>query len=358
MTLLMTPLFLFSQFTLTKDWVAKQGDFNYIQGTVGVQDPGPDGPDVNWDFSGVVNDTFPVIGQQYVDADTTAFISEFSDANVCAFNTFTDPDAGSITVYNYSRAANDIWENLGQAFRTSGFGDLTTIYDNPETILTFPFTYQSDFTDDYSFVMDIGVATTMSMGSIVGTCDAYGSLQLPGASFDNVLRIKTVEEQVDSTALGGGLVEKAHTKTTLYIWLSGDHPGPLATLQYNERFTVGIWPPLPIDTSDTDFDTTFYYDPSAMVSSVTRFVSEALDVNLSPNPFSDQLRIEFTLDGPSPMRVEVQTNSGQTVHAAEHPGHAGLNEVTLQLANLPPGLYVALLRGKDQATARRIIKWE
>lgn len=96
-------------------------------------------------------------------------------------------------------------------------------YPNPALVLRRPASFGAAYTD--VFTDTIATANSSGFhfrgaGTIATTCDGYGTLILPNGTYNNVLRIKTVQRQVD-TLLEFGTVDT--TFTVVYTWYDGQH---------------------------------------------------------------------------------------------------------------------------------------
>ncbi len=343
---LLCPFILMAQPTITSDWVGKAGEEISSVSTLEVPDAGEAGADKSWDFSTVTPDTTR-IDFKYVNPDTTPFFSSYPNSNSC----LSIPEFG---VYVYSLLDDNVWETHGIA---TGF--FQKIYQDPQAQLMFPMNYEDSFTDEFASTEVILGITIYGTGNTKVTADAYGSVSLPGGTFDNVMRLMVVEESVDSTNLGmGGLVEKIHTTTTTYIWYSAEHPGPLCIRDYSETFQVGLWPPLPPDTCYMDPDSSFQYDPSATSSGIPYFSIDAFELEITPNPFASQLNLSFIVDNSQDLRFELQAINGQTVYTEEITASPGLNQLNIDVQGLPSGSYVAVLMGHNEGSIKQLVKIE
>ena len=342
---LLCPFFLMAQPTITSDWIGRAGEEIASVATLEVPDVGKAGAEQEWDFTNVTPDTID-FEFRYANPDTTPFFDSYPSSNSC----LTVPEFG---FYLYFNLDNSIWEFLG-----STFGMSQTIFQNPQTQLIFPFDFEDSFTDDFESTLLFFGVTTFGTGVATVTADAYGTVSLPSGVFDDVMRIMMVEETVDSTDLGLGIVEKIHTTTTTYIWYSEQHPGPLCIRDYSESFQVALVPPLPPDTLFMDPDSSFQYDPTAGSSAVPYFTNDAFELQVTPNPFVSSLNLNFTVDFGQKLKFELQTINGQIVYTEELTAAPGYNTFGVNVQGLPAGSYIAILRGESEGSIKRLVKIE
>ncbi len=239
-----------SQPTMTRDWVGSPGDEFSINFATSVPAEGSRGADQSWDFSGIVGDTITARSSYYNVGDTP-YADEFPESNLAL-------GIDAFGLFSFLSVDNNIMEDLGNGnpFSLSKSSD-------PRTILEFPLSFGDSFSDSFaSSVSGFGV-TTFTKGTLTATVDAYGTVELPGGTFENCLRIEVIEESVDSTDLGLGIIEKIHSTVTSYYWYTADSPGPLCYRDFTESFQVAIVPPLPNDTMALPSDSAFVFDPKA-----------------------------------------------------------------------------------------------
>ncbi|MFK8161905.1 MAG: carboxypeptidase-like regulatory domain-containing protein [Lewinella sp.] len=83
-----------------------------------------------------------------------------------------------------------------------------------------------------------------------------------------------------------------------------------------------------------------------------------IDFSASPNPFTDHLRVNFSLEERGSYRLELYAASGKLVGSWEGVGEAGPQErvVDQQLGNLPKGMYFLELRTKKGASVLTLVR--
>jgi|GEM_PF-5214616 len=342
---LLCPLFLIAQPTITSDWIGKSGEKISSVLTLEVPDPGDDGANKSWDFSTVTPDTID-FEFSYIDPDTTPFFGSYPNSNSC----ISIPEFG---IYTYFKLDNSLWEFHGNAFGMS-----QEIYQDPQIELMFPMTFEDSFSDEFASTLEFFGVTTFGTGNTKVTADAYGTVTLPGGTYDNVMRLMVIEETVDSTDLGLGIVEKIHTSTINYIWYSAAHPGPLCIRSYSKSYQVALVPPLPPDTLFMDPDSSFQYDPTATSSATHYFTTDAFELEVSPNPFASNLNLNFNVDNGQNLKFELQTLNGQIVYRESIAATPGHNNLGIDVQDLPAGAYIAILKGENKGSIKRLIKIE
>ncbi len=77
-----------------------------------------------------------------------------------------------------------------------------------------------------------------------------------------------------------------------------------------------------------------------------------LDINIYPNPFTNELRIELSDEGNSMTKLEVRDLQSKLIFAEEFNG----NNHLLNTAFYAPGVYILTVRKESHTIVRKIIK--
>lgn len=263
--------------------------------------PGPSGANQTWDFSFLsltaagTNATVPLAG--------SPFATTFPNSNwVYKFSGW----GGDMYYYHLLTPAK--LEILSLAL-TGSSGE--NYINNPRTLAEFPMTFNSSYTDSYR---SVGETTDTQ---VVATYDAYGTLVMPFKTYQNVIRQKVVTNGV-----------------TDYIWFNVSPFYPIVQTVLAEN-AIGV------TTSNT------------VLSSEGSDLSDHYRVY--PNPTSDFLT--FSLDDATAGFSIVLTDlTGKRLMAAD--AKVGNHEVSLDLRNLPAGIYLARLSAPHSKTVatKKIIR--
>ena len=295
---------------------------------------GANGPGVTWDYSELTNILSP--GQIIVISPAAAPAGgDFPEASI-VFNM-------NDTIYTYADADQGGLYYQGVQV-TSGQIPVKFVYSDYRTYLEFPLAFNDVFTDTYKGVSSVLMTEVRLSATATTTADAYGTLILPSGTFNNVLRVKTEDTEIDSIFLKGMFISVTITNRTQYHWFATDSKGPLFSMEVS-------------DCSGTS-DTTCYY---TMQGSGTNEMGLPFISNMSvyPNPAAEELQVEFVTDGSTTVRLSLVNQIGQemlgrTIDA----GVPGTIMETIDVRGLPAGLYFASLRcdcGK-QLTRKFVIR--
>lgn len=80
------------------------------------------------------------------------------------------------------------------------------------------------------------------------------------------------------------------------------------------------------------------------------------DFTVSPNPFSDEIKIRFRSDKSERMRLKLSAADGRILQAASYPVFSGDNIIRMQPGELPAGLYWLVLEWEGYTAARPVVK--
>lgn len=214
---------------------------------------------------------------------------------------------------------------------------LVAEYTEPDTILTFPFTYLDSGKSYGAWGLDLS-----SIGQNIQykvtydrnwKVEGYGTLITPYQTHSNVLKVKTTLDQVDSVvffATPFGLPRKI----VEYTWYDPNFGLPVMRAEGLE--VLGF----------TTINTVQYYD--TRIVGVTENTSNG-ETTIFPNPATTVLHIKTTNE--EPMIYQVLTIQGNLLLNQE-------NSASIDVSSFPPGLYVvkASSRNGKSTTTHKFIK--
>lgn len=340
-----------AQPTITRDNLFRPGDEIFQVDVPIIPDPGPSGANVVWDFSAVQPDP-EVYGQEAVLADTTPYFNDYPQSNIALYT-----EALGTQIYQYMLLDDNSFEQMGSVI--AGFQN--EIYQDPATYLVFPFTYNSQWQDDFAFTssFQINPTITTTEGSLETLVDAYGTLILPNATFTDVLRVRIVENSTDTTDFGLGIAEKNVNIDTSYHWISPSYYGPLCSRSklIQQHYAYLITPDTVIVDVETLNDASFVYDPMSGGSATQNIQPGKYALHVSPNPFEKTVNVSFTSSQPDEMQFLLQDLRGNLIYHETLNVQAGDNNVTVTLPDFPAGVYIAFLQSSsDGADVQKLVR--
>ena len=340
---------LYAQPIITRDNLVVPGDELHVGIVDAAPAPGPGGANVIWNFSSIEPSSVATLDVE--DADDTPFADDFPGANIA----FVDNTPNAQT-FQYLSITNSAWEEHGSFFP----GSLRITYENPRTVLQFPVMYNGQWSDDYTYTISyetIPPISTFGEGNYDTRVDGYGTLILPEATFNDVLRVRILGESTDTTDLGAGLYERNYFHDTTYLWLSPSYNAPLCA--YTGSLIMRTTTVISSDTMtfpETITFKAFSFDPDAEPSSVTEHIQPGLyDMRISPNPFEELLQMKFIAVQDQEMVFVLRDLHGNTVCEQSILAQAQENKVEIPLGDLPSGTFIAMLYSEQGIDIQKVI---
>lgn len=257
---------------------------NHVQNVTGVS-PGSAGSVQTWDFSSL-------------SSDSTSILEFVNPTELDGFTDFPDATVGYNLFFNGQAVASVFFESSASAYRVLGTNPespvTTLIYTNPMDIMRFPVGFGQTFSDSFNIEIS-GSFSYEQRGENVAEVDGSGTLITPAGTFNNVLRMKSIEttQSVGLPPTPGG---PTISETTSYLFFSSEFPS-VPLLEYR----------ISGDNINSNSDTTISYgDPSYL--SITE--KETNNFSIYPNPANNQITISTTT---SLQRVELLDLFGRVV---------------------------------------------
>jgi hypothetical protein len=249
-----------------------------------------------------------------VSPSSTPYASTFPNASYTLRNT-----KGSYRFFQKTSAYNDL---LGSVDSANG---LTVTYPLPVAGAVRPLTTSSGYTDSFSvFYPGSGMK---GFGGIVMTADGYGTLHLPGASYQNVIRVKTVIDETDTVFQGPPAIT-SRLIATIYTWYDDLHKTPLLTWDSTHIInSIGSFAIESISYLASESGTTTGVEGTA-----------ATQLDLTAYLSKNILRING-VTSPGRYAVSVFSTEGKRIYHNIHP--CGNTSMALEMpVDFPPGLYL------------------
>jgi hypothetical protein len=271
-------------------------------------DPGPSGANVTWDFSTISPGNTTVL--TIVTPSSTPNGANYPSATIAA-------DFGGY--YEYMIANTSFFARSGIDV---GF---PMVYSDEEKILTYPFTYNSTFTDSFA----ASFLTTNRTGVVTGTADAYGTLILPWGTVSNVLRFHLVENFQDASPSG----TQAYTSDN-YFWVTPGVHYYLCSISSLTGTIAGKY----IDATSVGLNSNIVFNS---------------EMSSYPNPVTDKLNLKIN-SGKSIDHVIVADIAGKKLFDQQLYGFASEHQIDLSMLN--SGFYILTVKLGNQSISQKILK--
>lgn len=304
------------------------------------------GANITWDISGWANRHTK---------DTTFYANGFTFPGApagCNLVSYTVDPVSMETLPTYFIASNSNLKIIFEAGMATGNGGALKVFQFPSTMGTkykdsienYFTTLAADLGINIPLIDSVKIIYKVRMNSEI---DAYGKLKMDAGTFD-VLRQKLVNEVLVSFKVrniitgtytdlpGGAGLGGFNEKTNTYTWVSANGGHPL--LMANE------------DTSGVMTDMEFVLASSRGLSSGLGHLNpgKQLSSKVFPVPASEQVTIELNAPAKSLAQVKVLDILGNEVSMSKEVQiQTGLNQITVSISHLKPGIYFYSIEGVD-----------
>lgn len=297
--------------TISSSWVPAVG-FSQVRNVVNLNGPiapGSAGQGQTWNFAGATSDS------SYTETNL-APVDALGGSNFpLASYGVQVAGAPSATYFVGSSVALQV---IG-TYTGDISGAITFTYDNAMDVMQFPASFSSAFNDPYQVSITSPFINFSIDGSNDVLVDGSGTLTTPSGTYNNVLRVKSINnyQNIGLPPLPGTVTNGTNTT---YLWVSPDYPGYML-MDYS------------INVEGTNSDTTITY--SANPLGIQNVVNQTLQI--SPNPANTTFTVGFP-SGAELNRVEVLDLSGRVVAIETVNGKS--NRLTISTSSFTNGLYI------------------
>ena len=287
--------------------------------------PGGSGPNITWDFS--VHFVTPnTISEQYSIPTGTAIDLTFPTANLKCSSVF------GITEYYYKNAATNTLQYFGY-YSTANEVHIS----NAQNVLVAPFAYGNSSSN--AAVTGTGFSGSTISGTVSVVADAHGTITVGGITTTNVLRVRTEYAIVED--FGGGLSETI--SFVKYAW-------------YKQGLRA---PYMQIMNYDATGDIATIHQKYTLVANVTVGVDElskpTLSFSVFPNPVGDTAEIDITIDQNADMAIRLMDIAGKVVMTEKTYYTKGTHHLSMDVSNLPKGIYILSIKGGATVREEQIV---
>jgi hypothetical protein len=135
-------------------------------------------------------------------------------------------------VQNFYVKNNNVFKAMGIGYTASGI-PLASQYSDEDEIYQFPLEYNDSDVSTFRFKFEVPgqqFISYLQKGTRTNVVDAWGSITTPYKTYKDVIRVKTILDQVDSlvTPLGNTPIPR---RQLIYKWLSTDEKVPVLEIR-------------------------------------------------------------------------------------------------------------------------------
>lgn len=287
--------------------------------------PGNSGANQTWNFASWVSTSTSIT--HVVNPSSTTHGGSFPYANTA----FTTEGSAVVAYYKYNSSA---MQNFGS------YINVVMVYSNPEDLMRYPFTFNNTYTDAWSTQFVNGGYTFYRTGTSTVTADGYGTLITPNGTFTNVLRVHLVQSYQDSAYIGVPYIITYNNDE--YMWYKDGLHFQLAST-YNLTTSQG-----------STMTGASWAGSTSGVETLSNIISS---LRLYPNPASNNISIDITLEKKQKVEINLYNSLGQKLNAYRVlEGEMGENFLQIDVEQLPEGVYlVEILAGGKRAITQRFL---
>jgi hypothetical protein len=179
-------------------------------------DEGPAGENQFWDFSMVVSELSQ--SGSFAEPADTPFGNNYPEADLVG----VVPDSQGTTYIYYDFASDGVY-TLG--LEISGVGSQP--YSDPRQDLITPITYLDTYSDIAIFTNNSGPVLVSNVSNFSVDVDGYGTIVTPGGTYENALRLHSIEVTESTIDVGIGEPIVNTSEIEAYIWIIDGYPIPV-----------------------------------------------------------------------------------------------------------------------------------
>jgi hypothetical protein len=240
---------------------------------------------------------------------------------------------------------------------------LVLSYSDPVVKMKYPFAFGDQFTDHFKGVaLYNGTSAIDLAGDITVAADGYGTLIMPDRVIEGALRVKSVKKglQVNQCGTNDFTISK-------YSWYAPGYRYPVLNLNITEsRLNGGT----PVITNSANTNIQQFTVKSTVLgvdllaqSKASSSIAGNLEVKVlvSPNPFSDKLKFEYSLPDKMKVSIELYDGSGKSFAAlvSNQLQSSGFHDGELFSSkyDLAPGVYFMRFTFDKKVVISKVIKF-
>lgn len=285
------------------------------------------GANSNWNFSSIPTGGASSTGA-YISPAGQAGVSNFPTANMAQIS---ESSGGNQGVAYFQRDNNGL--GLVGLYTFQQGNEIVIKYNSRLELYRAPFTFNSNYNAPITGVTETSGLSFPRNGTQSMVCDGYGTLTTPFGTFNDILRIKILQDYSDD--------------------IFGTEFDYLADITVWLRVSTGEF-----ILTHTSFTAQGQTSLSANLSSVTVGVEELFgsdDLKIFPQPANDLLNLTIQSDKSQQVTLSISDLTGKKViNNTNLQLMSGEQTHNLDLSLLPSGLYLLSLNSGNKASHRII----
>lgn len=304
---------------------------NYLYSNIGAVSPGPAGKGVTWNIqvSPIVFQGKSPLFNVYQNPTGKPGATEFPGTNLAvqSYETLDTVQWQYYKITNDSLALIGLWDVNNQW--------ATINNSNPEKTMVFPFAFQQKFQDQFAGkYLEDGTST----GNIEVTYDGFGTLNLNGKTYTDVIRLKRTGSRTSVLVLDDLEITTVNTEES-YNYFTDFYGGLLNIVNFEIKATGRVSGDVVF--SQTQNGTGVYVYETPTVSTAISPVH--FQASLLGNQVSDQLNLSLVAMEAGKGRVFVMDLQGHAFLSQPVEVLPGEQQLQIPVTQLVPGHYRLVL---------------
>jgi len=211
----------------------------------------------------------------------------------------------------------------------------------------YPLFYGSQFSREYNGILNSGNSILNMWATITVTCDGYGTIILPSETINDVMRLKFINEEYDTTRIGGVVVQTEHVIYTSYVW-------------YREGYKFQVFSYTEIVSDLYPFRKSVSINlknsPIGIKQSTEEIPKTFLLYQNYPNPFNPVTMINYELPIGNYVKLTVTDILGREIGILVNENQrAGKYEVTWDASKFTSGVYFCRIETKEYISTKKMV---
>lgn len=273
----------------------------------------PTGANSTWDYSQLINDTL------------SGIIRAVDPSEAPSGDLFPDADLALMLGNNvsYCSVTEDGVFYLGATMSVMGY-NATLVYSDSRQYIKYPFGFENVYTDLYKGSSSVATYEVKVSGESFVSADAYGTLIMPNGTYENVIRVASMDIETDSIFIAGTFFQEMLNSHWQFSWYTAWSHFPVFTIEISDYF----------GNSDT---IAYYATTGAGIPAITNY--DISDLIIYPNPAEDVLSLEFSMGEHHAANISIVNQIGQLMINRTFHSTQGVVSEEIDISKLPSGIY-------------------
>jgi hypothetical protein len=279
--------------------------------------------------------------------------------NSVSASTNTMYPAGSVARATGTAAANYYTSTTNQLNFWGGHIKVSVVnadyvFSTPAIHASYPMVYTTSVSSTFTGAITSGTSSgSLSNGTSTVNADGQGTLNLPGRSLTSVIRINTYTGFDFSIMLNpfvtavGNVKQQTWDYYTSLTTLPSTKVNPMYTIQAS---TITVTSP----TNIVQTATLVMLNKDYQYVGITENSKEVSELNLFPNPASNNFNLVFVNENADQVSVEITNALGQSVKKVSLENTKGLVHHTIDITNIQAGVYFVKTNVGNRSSVKKL----